>query len=289
MKIPTPRFLSLLSLLAMNSLNAAPRETIPLDPATRQKCLQVLREGLHGEDFWPSMHAAEALTLAGHGDEVRTFLEPKLGDEKDDQHRCGLARELARAGDRSQIELLLGILSGTDPYGHTHAAESLYKVLETGDGTALRKAMAQRQNPKLRLMAAGALGRKGDADAMALIRKQLVESTDPEEYKICAWLLAIIGNQSDIASLRSRLQDAPDELTKAYLEHALASLGDAAGLAALQKNLQSADPAVRTYAANFAADGHLSAVADQLRPLLADENLDTRIRSAQALLVISQP
>src|SRR5438128_383251 len=78
-----------------------------LSDDVRQKCLQVLREGLKSDEFWPSIHAAEALTLAGHGDDVRKALEPKLLTENDDQRRCGLARELARAGDRAQASLLL--------------------------------------------------------------------------------------------------------------------------------------------------------------------------------------
>ena len=95
--------------------------TIHLDAKTSAKALKILREGMHAkgpDNFWPSIHACEALTLAGHGDEVTKFLTPKLKTEKDDQHRCGLARELVRAGDRSKTSIMFDILAG-----ETHSDE----------------------------------------------------------------------------------------------------------------------------------------------------------------------
>src|SRR5690606_32560288 len=120
-------------------------------------CLAILREGLASDAFWPSMHAAEALTRAGRGDEVLTALAGRPDKETDDQKRCGVARERVRAGDRSMTAAMLDILAKDDPYGHVHAAESLYKVLQVGDGVLLRRAAAQSDNVKLQLMAAGAL------------------------------------------------------------------------------------------------------------------------------------
>ena len=67
-------------------------QPLPLKPAVQEKCLAVLRAGLASDEFWPAMHAAEALTLAGKGEEVRAALRPKLPTEKDEQRRCGLVR-----------------------------------------------------------------------------------------------------------------------------------------------------------------------------------------------------
>ena len=53
-------------------------QIVTLDTATRERCLEVLRKGLHGDEFWPSIHAAEGLILGGCGDDVIKFLEPKL-------------------------------------------------------------------------------------------------------------------------------------------------------------------------------------------------------------------
>src|SRR6187397_1753123 len=69
---------------------------LPLKPEVQEKCLAVLRAGLAGNEFWPAMHAAEALTIAGKGEEVRAALRSKLPNEKDEQRRCGLVREFAR-------------------------------------------------------------------------------------------------------------------------------------------------------------------------------------------------
>ena len=69
-------------------------EALELKPEVKEKALAVLRQGLKANDFWSAIHAAEGLTLAGHGDEVIAFLKPKLGSETDDQHLCGIAREL---------------------------------------------------------------------------------------------------------------------------------------------------------------------------------------------------
>ena len=93
-----------------------------------EKAEVVLREGLRSDEFWPAMHAAEAMTLARMGDEVIAYLQPKLAEEKDDQRRCGLARELVRAGQVEYAEVMFDILRGDDPHGHVHAAESLFKV-----------------------------------------------------------------------------------------------------------------------------------------------------------------
>jgi hypothetical protein len=132
-----------------------------LDSGLRSICLDILRGALESDEFWPAMHAAEALTLSGSGAEVRSVLEPKLATDSDAQHRCGLARELVRAGDTPRAAILFETLASPDPYGHTHAAESLYKVRQTGDGRLLRAAMERGETPKLQLIAAGALATSG--------------------------------------------------------------------------------------------------------------------------------
>src|SRR5688572_27759835 len=82
---------------------AAPR--IDLKPADSEKCLAILKAGLLSEEFWPAMHAAEALTLAGQREfligtrlslvglrqEVLEALAKRT--PADDQQACGIARE----------------------------------------------------------------------------------------------------------------------------------------------------------------------------------------------------
>lgn len=269
----------------MGLVNANDR--FELSDELRARCLKTLREGLNSDEFWPAMHAAEGLTLAGHGDEVRECLEPKLPTEKDDQRRCGLARELVRAGDRDKTQVMLDILAGSDPYGHVHAAESLYKVDEIGDGKAMKRAAKQTENMKLHLMALAALARVGNKDALRQLRVRLTDA-DPETRKIAAWILGRIGDAADFPQLRKNIESAPDAISRAYNEHSLASLGDPDGLRALVANLRDKDPAIRTYAATFAGDTKQVSLGTALIPLLDDENIDVRVRAAQSLLVLAQ-
>lgn len=278
--------LACLTFVFAGSVHAS-ESVIELDSATRDRCLAVLRAGLHGEDFWPSIHAAEGLTLGGYGGEVRTFLDPKLATERDDQRRCGIARELVRAGDRAKSKVLLGILASDNDHGHVHAAESLYKVNEIGDGHSMRLAFATTENVRLRLMAAAALGRAGSPAGLEVLRETLSDN-DPDIARLAGWVLGRIGDESDIPRLHQRLKNCDDGLARAFLEHALAALGDASGRRSLVKNLSSDDAAIRTYAAVFAGDARMVRVAPQLKQMLDDENPDAAIRAAQTLLWLSR-
>ena len=266
----------------------ASERTIALTDGVKARCVEVLTEGLHSDEFWPSIHAAEGLTLGGYGNVVREHLEPKLATKLDDQQRCGVSRELIRAGDRHQRNIMLAILAGQDDFGHIHAAESLYKVEEIGDGVAMRRAFAQTENLRLQIMAAAALGRCGNPEAMTFIRS-ILDHDDPEIYKLGAWILGRIGSTSDIRLLRKQVAKCPDELTRAYFDNSLATLGDEAGHAALAKSLTSGDPAVRTYAATFAGDARAVGVADALTKMLDDSYADARYRAAQSLLFLTRP
>lgn len=264
---------------------------VTAEPATaiRVKALAILRAGLAatGEtDFWPAIHAAEGLTLAGHGREVRAALEPRLATETDARRRCGLARELVRAGDLAKVADVAAVLSSPDPSGHVHAAESLFKVGEIGDPAVMDRAFAERENIRLHLMAAAALARRGGTEPLAAIRRAL-HGTDPDGIMLAGWILGQIGDDADIEPLRSRLADAPTPLIRAFLEHALALRGDAEGLEALARNLASADEAIRAAAANIAGEARAEATAAALVRLLDDPALDVQIRAAHSLLILA--
>jgi sialidase-1 len=274
------------------SLPAIAEEALTLDSQLRERCLRVLRAGMHSDEFWPSIHAAEGLTSSGHGDEVLAFLKPKLTVEADDQRRCGLAREMARAGDMEQSKVMMEILRSENPHGHVHAAESLYKVGWNGDSTPLHRAFAQTDDTRLRLMAAAALAKHQQdairAEAFALLRSTLANEGDSETFRIAAWVLARIGSEQDLPLLRHRIADAEDSLTLAFLQHALAALGDPAGKQDLLANLGSADATIRTYAAVFAGEANIKEAVAALIGQLDDDNLDARVRAAQALIVLSR-
>ncbi|MCE9527173.1 MAG: exo-alpha-sialidase [Planctomycetales bacterium] len=262
-------------------------EIRPLSPELREKCLTVLRSALAGEEFWPAMHAAEALTLAGEGKSVVPLLEARLKTDNDPQHRCGLAREIVRTGKREPLAILWQTLADTKSNGRVHAAESLYKIGEVGDGKLLRAAMQDKENPKLRIMAAAALGRAGNQQALELIRRML-KSDDRELRKLAAWVLGLLGNFKDDGAEIQKLRDAEtDPLTKSFFVNSLACLGDGQARQALAQNINSDDPAIRAYAADFAA---WSRSLDAVKPgRLDDDNVDVRVRTAQALLAFTKP
>ena len=252
------------------------------------RCLAILKAGLQGEDFWPSIHAAEGLTLGGQRKAVIDFLQPKLAQETDTQKRCGLARELVRAGARKYIAEMIRILRHKDPHGHVHAAESLYKVHGCGTGRELERAWKTSDNMVFRLMAAAALVRSGRGDALEFVRKQLA-NPDHKLAMISAWIIARVGDRTDIARLKRTVGPIQDPLSRAYFDHALALLGDGEGRRALMRNLESDSPDIRTYAAVFAGEARMNEAIPVLVGLLDDPHPDARYRSAQALLELSRP
>jgi sialidase-1 len=262
------------------------RAAAPLDPALRARCLAVLRAGLASDEFWPAMHAAEALTIAGERDEVLAALAKRQAT--DDQQRCGLAREAVRAGDKSQAQVLLEILTRPDSNGHTHAAESLFKVGIIGDGKALTAAVAQEDDRKLKLMAAAALARGGQTGALDVVRPYLSHE-DRETRRVAAWILGQLGSAGDIPALTKALSAEDEPLARAYLVNALACLGDEQGRKLMGQNLASNNAAVRTYSADFAGHARAGEHRDQLIKLLDDSTLDVRVRAAQALWMLAQP
>ncbi len=259
-----------------------------VDQETAGKCLEILRSGIQDKEFWPSIHAAEGLTLAGHGDEVIKHLKPKLTTEKDQQQLCGVARELVRAGEADHIKVMADILMGEEPYAHIHAAESLFKVHSVGDLETMKKAFAAKSDIKLTLMAAAALIRIGETPEPIEAVRAALASDDPEGIRIGAWILGRVGEPSDIERLRPRIAAAPDPVIKAYVQHALAALGDPAGLESLRANTLSPDPAIRTYAATFAGDVGDIKLIPVLIPLLDDSHPDVRYRAAQSILQLAQ-
>jgi len=270
-----------------NLLAQSAPSTYQLPQAMKSRCVAILNQAIHSEDFPTAIHAAEALTRAGRGHEVTAPFTQRLADETDDRKKCVWARELARAGDQSKLGVMLNILSQPDPYAHIHAAESLYKVDGIGDGTSLRAAIGERRDPILQIMAAGALAKHGNAEAMRLLRERL---TDPnlKTGRIAAWVLGRIGGPSDIPALRDGVRRSSDDLTRCYFEHSLAALGDSAGLKALERNLTHDDKLIRAYAATFAGDAQAVELAPQLVPLLDDPVTDVQVRACQSLLVFDR-
>lgn len=263
-----------------------PAAVRPPDPEVQQRCLQILRAGLAADEFWPAMHAAEALTLAGHPAEVILVLRPRLPLEQDAQRRCGLARELARAGDTAAVQVLWEILADPQSTGRVHAAESLYKLAASSDGRLLQEARAAAQPPQLQLMAAAALARAGDTAALAWLRAQLLSAERPVR-NTAAWALGRLGSDVDRPVLTRQLQIETDPLARAMLIIALASLGDPAGRDQLRAQLAAPDAGIRALSAECVGYSRCQQYQARLMDLLQDPAQDVRIRAAQSLLQLS--
>lgn len=275
-------------LCLLRAEEAQRQDPLQLVPELQERCLATLRSGLASDEFWPSMHAAEALTLAGQGDEVVAALRDRLPQERDDQRRCGLARELVRAGDRSPLRVLFEILGNEQSTGRVHAAESLYKIGEIGDGQLLRAALEQSQHPPLQLMAAAALAKSGDRAALAHLRGRL-QVDDRPVRNLAAWALARLGGKRDIQRLLSLLESEQDATTRVMIAGALACLGHPTGRQELGRNLDSDNAGVRAMAAEFVGHSRCVELQGKLVQLLDDPALDARVRAAQSLLALSQP
>ena len=264
----------------------------PVDTQLISECMSILRGGLASGEFWPAMHAAEALTYAGAGSEVIAALTSRLPDEQDDQRRCGLVRELYRAGDHSHVQILFDILGNPSSNGRTHAAESLYKIGQTGDKKLLRDAMNQSESIPLQIMAAAALINAKDSAAMDLVRRQL-QSSDTTARNLSAWVIGRHGNKDDAKLVKALLQKetsatSKDEMSVTFLAVSLATLGDTEGRVVLVNQLSSPNPTARAMAAEFAGLSRTTEALEKLKELLKDSALDVRIRSAQSILALSK-
>lgn len=263
-----------------------------VDPLVISECMSILRGGLASNEFWPAMHAAEALTYADAGPEVVAALKGRLPNEQDDQRRCGLVRELYRSGDRSHLQILFDILGNPSSKGRAHAAESLYKIGQTADKNLLREAMNQSESIPLQIMAAAVLIKAKDSEAMDLVRHQL-HSSDTTARNLSAWVIGRHGNKEDAepistALLKETSEAAKDEMSVTFLAVSLASLGDPEGRTALVNQLRSPNPTARAMAAEFAGLSRTTEALEKLKELLKDSALDVRIRSAQSILVLSK-
>ena len=267
-------------------LTCAVRGQTELDPDLRQRAIAVLREGLESDEFWPSMHAAEALTAADLGSSVVTALEPRLAAEEDDQKRCGLSREIIRAGDLEPLTVMIAILKDPETTAPVHVCESLFKVHQVGDRTAMRAHLESEDLVEV-LMAAAALARAGDAAELARIRKHLLVPNDEKTRRIAAWILGQIGGKQDWAALRIFAESAGDPLARAFAWNAVAKLGNGPARERVIANLASDDKTIRTYSAQTLGICGLPEHLPLLTKALEDESLDTRIRAAEAIVRIT--
>lgn len=248
-------------------------------------CLRVLRAALAADgDFWAVMHAAEALTQLGHGSEVLAALSPRLAAEMEDKRRCGLARELARAGDAARVAVLTATLADRCSTARVQAAESLFKLGLVGERDAQLEALGD-GDAVLAMMAAAALIRGGDAGHLARVRACL-SSADAVARRIAVWVIGQVGAAADLPALERLRSGESEPLAKCFLADALARLGSASALREVEANLAADDAAIRAYAAQTLGEAGGPDHLPTLVAMLDDADADVRVRAAQAATAI---
>lgn len=256
------------------------------DPELRLRAVSLLRKGMASDEFWPSMHAAEALTAAGFGACVIYDLLPRLAAETDDQKRCGLSREIMRAGDLTPLPGMVKILKDPDTSAPVHVCESLFKVHQVGDLAAMR-AHLESEATSEELMAAAALVRAGQATELARIRRYLLPPNEETPRRIAAWILGQVGTREDWPAIRQLAESAEDPLASAFAWNALAKLENEKARERVLANLASDDKTIRTYSAQTLGICGLPTQLPALAKALDDANPDTAIRAAEAIVRIT--
>ena len=231
---PSVAAVILTSLLSFGTLLAHTQQrlaTVPLAPAVEVQCVEVLRSALKSGEFWPSMHAAEALTLAGKTDEVRATLAPLLPKERDDQRRCGLARELRAPAIainwqswNKSWQMAFRRVACMRPRASTNWARLVAAIICA--------AHEQGANRPLQLWATAALAQSGDKTCLAELRAAL-RSDQAANRSTAAFALARLGDSDDVEPLASALATETDPVTRVMLAGALACRGHEGGRAEL--------------------------------------------------------
>ena len=182
------------------------------------------------------MHAAEALTLAGHGPGGA-----RRAGEADRDRRPEAVRAGPRGGPRRRPDEARRSCSRSSTSPARTATRTPPRACSRWPRSATARSCGPRSpqdaDLRLKLMAAAALARCGHPTALDAVRKRLTDP-DVEIRKVAAWVLGQLGD-----SVRRGADPRPgwtketDPLAKAYFVHALALLGDADGRKALGANL----------------------------------------------------
>ncbi len=256
---------------------------------THQQCLNVLREGVKGDEFWPSIHAAEALIKEDYAFEATPLLTTRMGAERDRRKIAGYARALATTDYNQSVVALQDILLSDDLEARILAAEAMFRTGIIGDPVILEQLTDPSINGRLRVFAAAALTVSDLADMREVIREAL-RGNDPAARYIAADVIPIVGTlEDDVPTLIDKKDLANSDFENLYFVRALAMFGLANARKELLSFLKHPDPTIRSRAAFAIAEAWYVESSNQLLPLLEDPALSVRVRAAQALLTLANP
>ena len=254
-----------------------------------QRCLEVLREGLNSDEFWPSIHAAESLIKAEYAFEARPILLKGIENERDNRRIAGYARALIPTDHNLAIISLQDILLSNDIEARILAAEAMFKTATVGDPTILEQALAEQNNGRLRVFAAAALTVTDRGDLKSIVREAL-QGDDPAARYIAADVIPVIGNlEDDLPILIDKKDLTSSDFENLHFVRAMAIFGAESARNELVSYLRHPDATIRSRAAFAIAETWHVEQSTKLISMLEDPSLAVRVRAAQALMTLANP
>ena len=251
------------------------------------KSLQILRQGLHSDEFWPSIYAAEALIDAGYGFEATPVLYDKLESEGYDVYRASIAKALIKSNEQEGIVILQDIMLGNNEQAQLESLKGLFYEVTAADTAIVGNLTRSTESQEIKLYAQALLHITEKQKNADQIRGSL-SSQDPSIRIATADILAFIGSsEQDTTQLETSLIAANTELEQFHMLRSLAMLDHNASRERLPQLTRSTDPSIRSEAALAIAEAWIVDQVDVVYPLLDDPSLAVRVRAAQALLTLN--
>ncbi|MBX2822179.1 MAG: hypothetical protein KTR29_20965 [Rhodothermaceae bacterium] len=251
------------------------------------KSLQILREGLHSDEFMPSVYAAEAMIDAGYGFEAIPVLREKLKKEGVDVYRARIARALVKGRQQDGVILLQDIILGNDEEAQIESLKGLFYEAYVADTSIVGNVIRSTDNNAIKLYAQGLLHITEKEKHVDEVRAGLTDS-DPRSRIAAADIISFIGSiEEDTTQLITNLANVTSDIERFRTLRALALLDHAASRESLPQLTRSPDPSMRAMATYAIAESWLVEHAEAIYPLLEDPSLAVRVRAAQSLLILN--
>ena len=254
---------------------------------TFDQCLNILREGLHSDEFWPSIHASEALTDAGYGFEVVPILQNKLETEQDDVYRAHIAKVLLRNRRQNAIVILQDILMTTNEAAQLEALKSMFYEASVADTAIIGNLIRNTEKQELKVYGWALLHITEKEKTSGLIRSSLSDPDPAVRIAATDVIPFITPDKKDTTLLVSNLSRASTDLEMVHLSRALAMMQHIPSRNRVPQFTRLADVSIRSQATYAIAESWLIEHVDVLYFLLEDPSLSVRVRAAQALLILN--
>lgn len=232
--------------------------------------VEAIRDALHSDSPAVRRRAAETLgELADEDDQPSIDALLRAATADDDERVRGAAIDALDAVGQDAVEQLLGALTGSDAADAERVTARKFAAALTAD------------RPELRMAAANALARLGEANAVPPLVDALEDPCPHVRLRVCHACGALADPRA-VPSLTERLDDLPRVRHAAAT--ALGSIGTDQSLAPLIDLLADDDPSVRRIAAGGLGKASNARPVEPLVYVLADDN--EAVRKAAVYSVI---